>query len=58
MHSSGTNGGPKTRLNIPDVGPRFGSTKLAAAAIRGFSWIEAWVIARYRHPSKESKRVL
>src|SRR5208283_3113795 len=31
MHSAGTKG----RLNIFDVGPRFGSTKLAAAAIRG-----------------------
>jgi uncharacterized repeat protein (TIGR03803 family) len=35
MHSVGTNRGTKGNLNISDVGPRFGSTKLAAAALRG-----------------------
>jgi uncharacterized repeat protein (TIGR03803 family) len=35
MHSAGTNSGPKGRLDISAVGPRFGSTKLASAAIRG-----------------------
>jgi len=35
MHSTGANRRTKGRWNIPDVGPRFGSTKLAAAAIRG-----------------------
>ncbi len=35
MDSATTNSSAKRRLNISTVGPRFGSTKLAAAAIRG-----------------------
>ena len=35
MHSARTNSGPESRLNISAVGPGFGSTNLAAAAIRG-----------------------
>jgi len=35
MHSSGTNGRSKSCLNISEVEPRFSSTKLAAAIIRG-----------------------
>jgi uncharacterized repeat protein (TIGR03803 family) len=35
MHSAGTSSGPKRRLDISDAWPGFGSTKLAAAAIRG-----------------------
>jgi uncharacterized repeat protein (TIGR03803 family) len=35
MHSPGSNSRTKRHLNISDAGLRFGSTKLAAAAIRG-----------------------
>jgi uncharacterized repeat protein (TIGR03803 family) len=34
MHSATTIGRPKGRLNISDVGPRFGSTKLAAGSTK------------------------
>ena len=35
MHTAGTISRTKSRLNISDVGPKFGSTKLAAAITRG-----------------------
>jgi uncharacterized repeat protein (TIGR03803 family) len=61
MHSAGTSSGPKGRLNISDAGPGFGSTKLAAAAIRGaftLAVLSALLLAAARPAQAQAETVL
>ena len=61
MHSAGTNRRAKGRWNIADVGPRFGSTKLAAAAIRGaltLAVISAVLLIAARPAQAQTEKVI